>query len=142
VLWPDNYSGCCLKSSGSMTGGTGLFSSVVTAINHIYVYIYPHPFLPIIPLPVPVRTYHNTPHLPLLPDWLSHSILPIGPCSYINTCFLPPGILFPKTLKMEQTSDPRTLVIHQKVTPGNNPEDIKQHYDHGGSLQLHNYSGC
>ena len=34
---------------------------------------------------------------------------------------------------MGQTSDPETLVIHQKMTPGNNPE----HYDHGGSLQLH-----
>jgi hypothetical protein len=48
-----------------------------------------------------------------------------------------PGNLFPKTLKMGQTSDPETLVIHQKMTPGNNPEDFKQHYDHGGSLQLH-----
>jgi hypothetical protein len=46
-------------------------------------------------------------------------------------------ILFPKTLKMGQTSDPETLVIHQEMTPGNNPEDFKQHYDHGGSLQLH-----
>jgi hypothetical protein len=46
------------------------------------------------------------------------------------------GSLFPKTLKMGQTSDPETLVIHQKITPGNNPEDFKQHYDHGGSLQL------
>jgi hypothetical protein len=27
---------------------------------------------------------------------------------------------------MGQTSDPETLVIHQKVTPGNNPEDFKQ----------------
>jgi hypothetical protein len=45
--------------------------------------------------------------------------------------------LFPKTLKMGQTSDPETLVIHQKMTPGNNPEYFKQHYDHGGSLQLH-----
>jgi hypothetical protein len=82
--------------------------------------------------------YHNTPHLPLLPDWLVHSILPIGPYSYINTCSLPPGILFfPKTLKMGQTSDPETLVIHQNLTPSNNPQDLKQHYDHGGSLQLH-----
>jgi hypothetical protein len=38
---------------------------------------------------------------------------------------------------MGQTSDPEKLVIHQKMTPGNNPEDFKQHYDHGGSLQLH-----
>jgi hypothetical protein len=36
-----------------------------------------------------------------------------------------------------QTSDPETLVIHQETTPGNNPEDFKQHYDHGGRLQLH-----
>jgi hypothetical protein len=35
------------------------------------------------------------------------------------------------------TSDPETLVMHQKMTLGNNPEDFKQHYDHGGSLQLH-----
>jgi hypothetical protein len=34
---------------------------------------------------------------------------------------------FPKTLKMGQTSDPETLVMHQKMTPGNNPEDFKQH---------------
>ena len=27
--------------------------------------------------------------------------------------------------------------MHQKMKPGNNPEDFKQHYDHGGSLQLH-----
>jgi hypothetical protein len=33
------------------------------------------------------------------------------------------------TLKVGQTSDPKTLVIHQKMTPGNNPEDVKQHYD-------------
>jgi hypothetical protein len=33
---------------------------------------------------------------------------------------------FPKTLKMGQRSDPETLVIHQKITPGNNPEDFKQ----------------
>jgi hypothetical protein len=39
---------------------------------------------------------------------------------------------------MEQASDPETLVMHQKMTTGNNPEDFKQHYDHGGSLQLHN----
>jgi hypothetical protein len=38
---------------------------------------------------------------------------------------------------MGQISDTETLVIHQKVTPGNNPEDFKQQYDHGGSLQLH-----
>jgi hypothetical protein len=56
---------------------------------------------------------------------------------YINTCSLPRGILFPKTLKMGQTSDTETLVIHQKVTPDNIPEDFKLHYDHGGSLQLH-----
>jgi hypothetical protein len=68
---------------------------------------------------------------------LVHSILPIGPYSYINSRSLPPGILFPDTLKMGQASDPETLVIHQKVTPGNNPEDFKQNYDHGGSLQLH-----
>jgi hypothetical protein len=37
---------------------------------------------------------------------------------------------------MGQTSDPETFVIHQKMTPGNNPEDFKQHYDHDGSLQL------
>jgi hypothetical protein len=30
---------------------------------------------------------------------------------------------------MGQTSDPETLVMHQKMTPGNrpNPEDFKQH---------------
>jgi hypothetical protein len=38
---------------------------------------------------------------------------------------------------MGQTSDPETLVTHQKLTPGNNPKKFKQHYDHGGSLQLH-----
>ena len=43
--------------------------------------------------------------------------------------------VFLKTLKMGQTSDPETLVIYQKTTPGNNPEDFMQHYDHGGSLQ-------
>jgi hypothetical protein len=31
------------------------------------------------------------------------------------------------TLTMGQTSDPETLVIHQKMTPGNNPEDFMQH---------------
>jgi hypothetical protein len=36
---------------------------------------------------------------------------------------------------MGQTSDLETSVIHQKMTPGNNPEDVKQHYN-GGSLQL------
>jgi hypothetical protein len=30
-------------------------------------------------------------------------------------------------MKMGQTSDPETLVIHQKMTPGNNPEDFKPH---------------
>jgi hypothetical protein len=34
-------------------------------------------------------------------------------------------------------SDPETLVIHQKLTPGKNPKNFNQHYDHGGSLQLH-----
>jgi hypothetical protein len=29
--------------------------------------------------------------------------------------------------------DLETLVVHQETTPGNNPEDFKQHYDHGGS---------
>jgi hypothetical protein len=38
---------------------------------------------------------------------------------------------------MGQTSVPETLVIHQKLTPGYNPKTFKQHYDHGGSLQLH-----
>jgi hypothetical protein len=37
---------------------------------------------------------------------------------------------------MGQAFDPETLVIHQEVTPGNNPEDFKQRYDHGRSLQL------
>jgi hypothetical protein len=45
----------------------------------------------------------------------------------------------PKTLKMGQTSDPETLVVHQKLMPGNNPKNFKQYYDHGGSLQLHMY---
>ena len=31
-----------------------------------------------------------------------------------------------KTLKMGQTSEPKTLVMRQKMTPGNNPEDFKQ----------------
>jgi hypothetical protein len=39
---------------------------------------------------------------------------------------------------MGQISAPETLVIHQKLTPGYNPKTFKQHYDHGGSLQLHN----
>jgi hypothetical protein len=30
---------------------------------------------------------------------------------------------------MGQTSDPKTLVIHQKMTLGNNPEDFKQQWD-------------
>jgi hypothetical protein len=30
------------------------------------------------------------------------------------------------SLKMGQTSDPETLVIHQKLTPGNNPKNFKQ----------------
>jgi hypothetical protein len=38
---------------------------------------------------------------------------------------------------MGQTSDPETLVIHQKTMPGNNPEDFMQHYDRGRSLQSH-----
>jgi hypothetical protein len=38
---------------------------------------------------------------------------------------------------MGQTSDPEMLVMHHKMMPGNNPEDFKQHYDHGRSLQLH-----
>jgi hypothetical protein len=38
---------------------------------------------------------------------------------------------------MGRTSDPETLVIHQKLTPGNNLKTFKQHYDQGGSLQLH-----
>jgi hypothetical protein len=42
-----------------------------------------------------------------------------------------------KTLKMGQTSYHETLVIHQITTPGNNPQDVKQHYDNGGSLQSH-----
>jgi hypothetical protein len=33
--------------------------------------------------------------------------------------------------------DQRFGIIHQKVKPGNNPKNFKQHYDHGGSLQLH-----
>jgi hypothetical protein len=32
----------------------------------------------------------------------------------------------PKTLKMGQTSDPETLVVHQKLTPGYNPKTFKQ----------------
>jgi hypothetical protein len=28
---------------------------------------------------------------------------------------------------MGQTSDAETLVIHQKLTPGNNPKKFKQH---------------
>jgi hypothetical protein len=48
-------------------------------------------------------------------------------------------VLGEKALKMGQTSDPETLVIHQETTPGNNPEDCKQNYDHGGSLQLQLY---
>jgi hypothetical protein len=31
-----------------------------------------------------------------------------------------------KKKKIGQTSDPETLAIHQKMTPGNNPEDFKQ----------------
>jgi hypothetical protein len=33
-----------------------------------------------------------------------------------------------KTLKMGQTSDPDTLVRHQKLTPGNNPKTFKQQF--------------
>jgi hypothetical protein len=36
------------------------------------------------------------------------------------------GPFLPKTLKMGQKSDPETLVIHQKLTPGNNPKNFKQ----------------
>ena len=37
---------------------------------------------------------------------------------------------------MRETNVPETLVIHQKFTPGYNPKTFKQHFDHGGSLQL------
>jgi hypothetical protein len=37
---------------------------------------------------------------------------------------------------MGRTSDPETLVIHQKLMPGNNPKNFNQHYDHGVSLRL------
>jgi hypothetical protein len=40
---------------------------------------------------------------------------------------------------MGQTSVPETLVIHQKLMPGYNQKTFKQHYDQGGSLQLHNF---
>jgi hypothetical protein len=30
---------------------------------------------------------------------------------------------------MGQTSDPETLVIYQKTTPGKNPEDFKQKFE-------------
>ena len=89
------------------------------------IYIY----TPTTSYPVPARTYRNTLHLPLPPDWLVHSVLSIGPHSYINTCSLPPGLHFtflPETLKMGQTSYPETLVIHQKLTPGNKPKNFKQ----------------
>jgi hypothetical protein len=88
------------------------------------------------PLSKPITTHHIS---PLLPDWLVHSILSIGPHSYINKRSLPPGIILPKTLKMGQTSVPEMLVTHQRLTPGYNPNTFKQHYDHGGSLQLHTY---
>jgi hypothetical protein len=32
--------------------------------------------------------------------------------------------------KTGQTSDPETLVMHQTMTPGNNPEDFKQYGCH------------
>jgi hypothetical protein len=32
----------------------------------------------------------------------------------------------PKNLKMGQTSDPETLIVHQKLTPGYNPKTFKQ----------------
>jgi hypothetical protein len=48
-----------------------------------------------------------------------------------------PVVLLRKTLKMGQTIDTETLVMNRKMTSGNNPENFKQHYDHGGSLQLH-----
>jgi hypothetical protein len=38
---------------------------------------------------------------------------------------------------MGRTSVPETLVIHQKLMLGYNPKTFKQHYDRGGSLQLH-----
>jgi hypothetical protein len=41
-----------------------------------------------------------------------------------------------KILKMGQTSDPETLVIHQKVTPGNNPGNFKQHLLSGSKYVL------
>jgi hypothetical protein len=33
----------------------------------------------------------------------------------------------PSSGSLGQTSDPKTLVIHQKLMPGNNPKNVKQH---------------
>jgi hypothetical protein len=92
-------------------------------------------------------TWHQ---YPSLPRWLVASLNNV--C--LKSSGLLPGVIFWYMTKVSgslvcpifrvlgkkdlgQTSDPERLVIHQKMTPGNNPEDFKQHYDHGGSLQLH-----
>ena len=72
-------------------------------------------------------------------DWLVHSILPIGPHSYVNTFSLPPDILYtflPKTLKMGQTNDPETLVINKKLTPGNTQQILSNILRDSIPLQL------
>jgi hypothetical protein len=38
---------------------------------------------------------------------------------------------------VSNTCEHQRCLKQKKFTPGNNPEDFKQHYDHGGSLQLH-----
>jgi hypothetical protein len=69
-------------------------------------------------------------------------IIPIGkhvPHCCLKTPGLLPGVIFwcMTNVAGSLVCDPETLVIYQKITPVNNPEDFKQHYDHSGSLQLH-----
>jgi hypothetical protein len=104
-----------------------------TIYIHIPTTVYP--LSPSQSLSEPIITHHTSPFF-LIGSSIQY-YCPLDPTpiqthvSYLLASF------FPKTLKMGQTSDTETLVIHQKMMPGNNPEDFKQHYDHGGSFQLH-----
>jgi hypothetical protein len=59
--------------------------------------------------------------LPLLKLWCMTNVSGSLVCPIFR-------VLGKRTLKMGQTSDPETLVIHQKLTPGNNPNNFKQQY--------------
>jgi phenylpropionate dioxygenase-like ring-hydroxylating dioxygenase large terminal subunit len=106
----------------------------------IYIYIYIYILLPLLThCPPPSACQNLSQHTTLSSSsWLARpfSTTHWTPLLYKHTFLTSWHTFYLRPWRRDKQVIPKRWSYTKKLTPGNNPKTFKQHYDHGGSLQL------